>query len=376
MDQIKIGQYIADKRKSQSMTQEQLAEKLGKSRKAVSKWERGVCLPDVSVYTELCDILGITLNEFFAGEDIEPADVAEKSEKNLLGVATEGSNRNGRLKKILVAIAVIALILAAILGLLVKKEGYLLTNYIKVLDESTQESRIAETVTTESPLLFSFEVDEEYYSASIIIREFKNGVDNGSGGGPQLSFTGDDKRRGTIAIVTSTMAGNGIAMILSSQNGKITIETGLDEVLRDPENNTDYVVSLAGQSYNVIKIRANEEIPLGALYASTREEDHFPGMAKTIDETVNAISTAAPEYCYLFSVKFETADTASVIVPDLTGKSLNSAKDMLRSYNLNLGNVTYYDTIDDKEAFVYHQSLQPGSRVPVGTNVDIDVKKK
>ena len=70
MDQIKIGQYIADKRKAQGLTQEQLAQKLSKSQKAVSKWERGVCLPDVSVYTELCDILGITLNEFFSGEDI------------------------------------------------------------------------------------------------------------------------------------------------------------------------------------------------------------------------------------------------------------------------------------------------------------------
>ena len=355
MDQIKIGKYISEKRKAAGLTQEQFAEKLGKSGKAVSKWERGVCLPDVSVYTELCDILGITLNEFFAGE---------------------GSNRSDRLKKILAAITVIALILAAILGLLVKKEGYLLTNYIKVLDESTQESRIAETVTTESPLLFSFEVDEEYYSASIIIREFRNGVNNGSGGGPQLSFTGDDKRRGTIAIVSDALTGNAISMILSSQNNKISIGTGLDEVLTDPEKNTDYVISLAGQSYDVIRVKANEEIPLGALYASTRDEDHFPGMAKTMDETVNAISTAAPEYCYLFSVKFETADTASVIVPDLTGKSINSAGDMLRSYNLNLGNILYDDVSDDKEAVVYNQHPQPGSRVSVGTNIDIDVKKK
>ena len=95
MDQIKIGQYIADKRKAQGLTQEQLAQKLSKSQKAVSKWERGVCLPDVSVYTELCDILGITLNEFFSGEDIEPAKVAVQSEKNLLGVAVEGEKHEG-----------------------------------------------------------------------------------------------------------------------------------------------------------------------------------------------------------------------------------------------------------------------------------------
>ena len=63
MDLVKIGKYIASKRKSLGMTQKQLAEKLGMSDKSVSKWERGVCLPDVSVYKELCSILGISLNE-------------------------------------------------------------------------------------------------------------------------------------------------------------------------------------------------------------------------------------------------------------------------------------------------------------------------
>ena len=70
MDLRKIGQYIASKRKEQGLTQVELAEKLGMSNKSVSKWERGVCLPDVSIYTELCDILGISLNEFIAGEDL------------------------------------------------------------------------------------------------------------------------------------------------------------------------------------------------------------------------------------------------------------------------------------------------------------------
>ena len=61
MDLIRIGQYIAGKRKALGLTQKQLAEKLGVSDKSVSKWERGVCLPDVSLYTELCAALGMTL---------------------------------------------------------------------------------------------------------------------------------------------------------------------------------------------------------------------------------------------------------------------------------------------------------------------------
>lgn len=70
MDIVKIGKYIARRRKILGLTQKQVAERLGMSDKSVSKWERGICMPDVSVYTQLCDILGISINEFIAGEDI------------------------------------------------------------------------------------------------------------------------------------------------------------------------------------------------------------------------------------------------------------------------------------------------------------------
>lgn len=77
MDLIKIGKYIAEKRKALGLTQKQLAEKLNMSDKSVSKWERGICLPDVSIYMELCSILRISINEFLAGEDIGTENVIE-----------------------------------------------------------------------------------------------------------------------------------------------------------------------------------------------------------------------------------------------------------------------------------------------------------
>ena len=70
MNQEKIGKFIAEKRKEEKLTQEQLAEKLNISKNAVSKWERGLNLPDVSIMQELCKILKITLNELFIGEKI------------------------------------------------------------------------------------------------------------------------------------------------------------------------------------------------------------------------------------------------------------------------------------------------------------------
>jgi len=106
MDQIKIGKYIAGKRKDKGMTQVQLAETLGVTDKSVSKWERGICLPDVSNYTELCKQLDISLNEFFAGEDIPAESILQQSEENILNVAVDSKTRRRRLKLFIALLAV------------------------------------------------------------------------------------------------------------------------------------------------------------------------------------------------------------------------------------------------------------------------------
>ena len=70
MDQIKIGRFIAERRKSENLTQMQLAEKLGITDRAVSKWETGRALPDSSIMLELCNILKIRVTELVHGEVI------------------------------------------------------------------------------------------------------------------------------------------------------------------------------------------------------------------------------------------------------------------------------------------------------------------
>ena len=70
-----------------------MAEKLNMSDKSVFKWERGICLPDVSIYMELCSILRISINEFLAGEDIGTENVIEKSDSNLIQITKEESMR-------------------------------------------------------------------------------------------------------------------------------------------------------------------------------------------------------------------------------------------------------------------------------------------
>ena len=91
MSQEKIGKFIAKLRKEQKLTQEQLAEKLGVTDKSVSRWENGKCLPDVSLYKDLCNILGITLNEFFSGEKIKGEKFKEQADNNLFSALENSS---------------------------------------------------------------------------------------------------------------------------------------------------------------------------------------------------------------------------------------------------------------------------------------------
>ncbi len=71
MDQEKIGKFICECRKGKGLTQAALAEKLNVSDRAVSKWERGICLMDMSLLKPLSEILGVSVNELLAGEKIE-----------------------------------------------------------------------------------------------------------------------------------------------------------------------------------------------------------------------------------------------------------------------------------------------------------------
>ena len=84
MDQEKIGKFIAKQRKIKELTQEELAEKLGITKNAVSKWERGLCLMDMSLLKPLSEILGVSINEILAGERIEEKDIEKKSEENII----------------------------------------------------------------------------------------------------------------------------------------------------------------------------------------------------------------------------------------------------------------------------------------------------
>lgn len=83
MNQEKIGKFIAELRKQKKLTQEQLAEKLGITKNAVSKWERGLGLMDLSLLKPLSEILGVSVTEILNGEKLDE-EIDLKSEEILI----------------------------------------------------------------------------------------------------------------------------------------------------------------------------------------------------------------------------------------------------------------------------------------------------
>ena len=107
MDQIKIGKFIAERRKKASLTQMQLAEKLNITDRAVSKWETGKAMPDSSIMLELCDILEITVNDLLSGEVVTVDNYNKEMEKNLLEMVKQKEEADKRLLFLEIVIGVL-----------------------------------------------------------------------------------------------------------------------------------------------------------------------------------------------------------------------------------------------------------------------------
>ena len=94
MDQIKIGKFIQERRKANGLTQMQLAELLGITDRAISKWETGRALPDSSIMLNLCKILKISVNDLLNGEIITMDNYNKETESKLVELVKEKEERD------------------------------------------------------------------------------------------------------------------------------------------------------------------------------------------------------------------------------------------------------------------------------------------
>lgn len=114
MDQIKTGRFIAELRKGKGYTQSQLADILQISDRTVSKWERGIGMPDTSLMLPLCQELHISVNELLMGEKIPEEEFKTKAEENVMDVLTQYKKK---MRRLLVTMMVIFYVTAIFVSL-------------------------------------------------------------------------------------------------------------------------------------------------------------------------------------------------------------------------------------------------------------------
>ncbi|MBE6144310.1 MAG: helix-turn-helix transcriptional regulator [Firmicutes bacterium] len=100
MEQDKIGKFIAKLRKEQNLTQDELAKKIGVTDRAISKWENGRGMPDISLIKPLCDELKITINELLSGEKLNKTNYQDKFEENILNTIKHSEKKINKIKLI------------------------------------------------------------------------------------------------------------------------------------------------------------------------------------------------------------------------------------------------------------------------------------
>ena len=128
MDQVKIGKFIADCRRKANLTQMQLAEKLGITDRAISKWETGKSLPDSSIMLELCGTLGITVNDLLSGEVVTMDNYNKNLENNLLEMVKQKEEADKRLlalEWVIGILSCVVIFVPIIIGALLPMEDWL-----------------------------------------------------------------------------------------------------------------------------------------------------------------------------------------------------------------------------------------------------------
>ena len=295
MDLIKIGKYIASKRKSLGMTQKQLAEKLGMSDKSVSKWERGVCLPDVSVYKELCSILGISLNEFLAGEDIAQENLIQKSETNIIEVIKDNINKKKCLKVMKYILLVISIFALSVLGFAIyrlKKPQ----NYISPVAKDSIEIQTAELLAgPDGAFVYKFITTDEYKKLRLHIYRYESGKLSDQDK-VEMGFEDISSPQSGEIVMVPDFNNYVIKLIISGDGNKLSTEFPVLENVEDKE----YYGRATTEIKNVVDIKYNKQQPLIA-FVYDNDEMNVP----TLDNFINSQTDFLSKNDYVYYVAFE-----------------------------------------------------------------------
>lgn len=295
MDLVKIGKYLAAKRKALGLTQRQLAEQLGMSDKSVSKWERGVCLPDVSLYEGYCAILGISLHEFLAGEDLAEENIVKQSEENLIQVATDSKQRQKKLKAVIAALAVLTLAAGVLAALLLLRPGRP-RNSITPMDRESAEMKTAELLSgIDGAFLYRYRTEDSFERLRVTVSEYRAGEKINTEN-HEISYESTGSPAEGMLVIVPDFERFTVKLVIADQNAKLSTEV---PILDKVEDRSCYGRS-ASQLEAETEIRFDEEqLILALLY----DDDvmHVLNLREFAEGNIPVDN----DVMYFFSVRFE-----------------------------------------------------------------------
>ena len=296
MNLVKIGKYIASKRKSLGMTQKQLAEKIGMNDKSVSKWERGICLPDVSVYLELCEILGISLNEFLAGEDIERDNIEKKSEDTLIQITKDSGRKQRYLKRIIIVLLIVVGISMVTFGSIVCNKLRQPQNYIEAVDSDSIEMKTAELLSgIDGTMMFRYNSKDTFQALYVYLSEYHSGKRVSHKRVLELSYEDVKSAKNGLIVITPDFDNFTAKLIAADEYSKYMTETPILEGVA----NREYYGRSATSIENKNTIEYGTEKGLAALIYGEQGVSLLP-----IQDITGEYIDTDNEYMYYYSVEF------------------------------------------------------------------------
>ena len=297
MDLVKIGKYIAGKRKNLGLTQKQLAEKIGMSDKSVSKWERGICLPDVSLYFDLCSILGISINEFLAGEDIVHENIEKKSEENIISVVTDSKRKQKSLKYIICALLILSILTTAVIATSLYR-GYRPMNFITPMAENSVEMQTVNLIAEpDGADAFKFTTTDKFARLKIYYAKYHRGKLL-SKEPIEIGFKDmDSPKNGGVIIVPDYDHAVVKLVVWTDEEAKASIDLPLMEGVEGREYYIRSQIRIEGKSEILYD---TEDVLLACVY--DKDEIKTPNFQGLLLGKIDAYSEN--EYIYLFSYEF------------------------------------------------------------------------
>lgn len=290
MNLTKIGAYIASKRKALGMTQMDLAKRLGMSDKSVSKWERGICLPDVSVYIQLCEILGISINEFIAGEDLDAEQLPKQAEENIIVVAEAGDRKRKKLQRILIALSAIYL---CITSFMMMQENVRFRNHIDPVPPHSEELVLMDALFDEGTYVYRYDLDNSFSSVAVNLTRYQNGKITEMR--TIASYEQSDLRTaGMIAILPDR--DEAIKVIITEGDGKVSAEV---PILKNVNNPTHLNSSVSKMSVSK-DVKKGDEV--GLVCFTYSKEDPVP---VSVDDVTRVKTAKENDYMYLLTAEFQ-----------------------------------------------------------------------